>query len=152
MHTYALVISEYLVMCASAAFAYRQGGVPEKLGALLFGSNIVIGAAVGFSGTSSPIVQLIADGVFALGLLPLAMIFVSCWIGVVTFIAAALFALEALYLLNNWPIDKAYLWINNSLWLLVPLVFLISGFSNLVNKRRMVRVSGQPSSVASAIG
>jgi hypothetical protein len=149
MQTYALLTAEYLVMGACAAFAYQQGGRAEKFGALLFGSNTVIGAVVGFAGFASPIIQLVEDGMFALGLLPLAMIFVSYWIGLITFVAAALFALEAIYLLNDRPVDNAYLWINNSLWLLVPLIFLVSGFSNRMKNRRVARVSDQVSGAAS---
>jgi hypothetical protein len=149
MQAYALLMAEYLVMGACAAFAHRQGGRAEKFGALLFGSNAVIGAVFGFAGFASPIIQLVEDGMFALGLLPLAMIFVSYWIGLITFVAAALFALEALYLLNDWPIDNAYRWINNTLWLLVPLIFLISGFSNRMKNRRVARVSDQVSGAAS---
>jgi hypothetical protein len=54
----------------------------------------------------------------------------------VTLIAAALFTLEAVYLLNDWPADNTYVWINNSLWLLAPIVLLISGFFNRQRARR----------------
>jgi hypothetical protein len=57
--------------------------------------------------------------------------------------------LEAIYLLNDRPVDNAYLWINNSLWLLVPLIFLVSGFSNRMKNRRVARVSDQVSGAAS---
>jgi hypothetical protein len=149
MQAFLLLIFECLFSCGCAVFAYSQGRTGERLGAALFVANTVVGVLASLAGLQSPLAHLVEDGSFALGLLPLAMIFVSYWIGLVTLIAAALFALEAIYLLNEWPADITYVWINNSLWLLVPVVFLISGVVNM-RKRR----AGHASNVcaASAIG
>ena len=141
MQTYPLVAAEYVVMGACAAFAYKQGGRAERLGAAWFGLNLAVNIATllfGF-GDDAPVVHLVEDGIFAVGLLPMAMIFVSYWIGLVTLIAAALFSLEALYLLNDWPADLTYAWVNNSLWLSVPLVFLSAGGARFLEKRREAR-------------
>lgn len=136
---YAIMAIEYAAMLACAAFAYRQGGRAEQIGAVWFSANMIISAAAYVSGFASPVVQLVEDGVFALGLLPLAMIYVSYWMGLLTFIAAALFSLEALYLLNDWQIDTTYIWVNNILWLSAPLVFLVCGFTNVRRNRRKAR-------------
>lgn len=139
MQTYPLVAAEYLIMGACAAFAYKQGDRGERLGAAWFAANMAVGAVLGFTGYDEPVVHLVEDGVFAVGLLPMAMIFVSYWIGLVTLIAAALFSLEALYLLNDWPTDLTYAWVNNCLWLSVPLVFLSAGGAKYFKKRREAR-------------
>jgi cell division protein FtsW (lipid II flippase) len=150
MQAYALIAVEYVIMAACATFAHRRGGRGEQLGAIWFAANMAVSICAILLGFDSPLSHLILDGIFALGLLPLAMIFVSYWIGLVTLIAAALFSLEALYLLNEWPNDRAYAWVNNCLWLSVPLVFLISGVANLWRDRRGARAAAPPAGAASA--
>lgn len=139
MLSYALVAAEYVLMAACAAFAFNQGGRAERLGAAWFAINMAVSAIANVLGHDEPVVHLVEDGIFAVGLLPLAMIFVSYWIGLVTLIAAALFSLEALYLLNDWPTDNTYAWLNNCLWLSVPLVFLSAGSSSFLKNRRAAR-------------
>ena len=139
MQTYPLVAAEYVVMGACAAFAYKQGDRAERLGAIWFAINMAVTAVFIFAGVDSPVVHLVEDGIFAVGLLPMAMIFVSYWIGLVTLIAAALFSLEALYLLNDWPTDLTYAWVNNTLWLSVPVVFLSAGTTKYLKHRRETR-------------
>ena len=141
MQTYPLMAAEYVVMAACATFAYKQGDRAEKLGAAWFGMNLAVNIATSAFGLGrdGAVIYLVEDGVFAVGLLPMAMIFVSYWIGLVTLIAAALFSLEALYLLNDLPLDLTYAWVNNSLWLSVPLVFLSAGGAKCVKKRREAR-------------
>ena len=139
MQAYPLLVAEYVVMGACAAFAYKQGGRAERLGAAWFAINMVVSAAFSFTGYDAPVIHLVEDGIFAVGLLPMAMIFVSYWIGLVTLIAAALFSLEAFYLLNDMPTDLTYAWVNNCLWLSVPLVFLSAGSAKFLEKRREAR-------------
>jgi len=59
--------------------------------------------------------------------------------GLLTLLSAALFCLEALYLLNDWPVDKTYIDINNILWFIAPLIFLGCGLVNLRRNRRAAR-------------
>jgi hypothetical protein len=148
MQTYPLVAAEYLVMGACAAFAFKQGGRAEQLGATWFALNLAANIFTSVLGRDSPVVHLVEDGVFAVGLLPMAMIFVSYWIGLVTLIAAALFSLEALYLLNDWSADLTYAWVNNCLWLAVPLVFLSAGWTNFLRHRREARLLRQAATQA----
>lgn len=135
MQNYSLLATQYVVIGACAGFAYVQGDTGARLGAAWFALNMAVSAAVNFLGLDSTLAHLVEDGVFALGLLPLAMIFVSYWIGLVTLSAAALFSLEAVYLLNDRPVDNVYAWINNTLWYLIPIIFLASGFANLLRNR-----------------
>jgi hypothetical protein len=149
MQNYAIVAAEYVVMAACAAFAYTQGDRGERLGASWFALNMVV-SLISLAGYDAPVAHLVMDGIFAVGLLPLAMIFVSYWIGLVTLIAAALFSLEALYLLNDWPNDKAYAWVNNCLWLAVPLVFFGAGLSSFLKNRRAAREAQDAPELAAA--
>jgi hypothetical protein len=148
MHPYVIPLTLYLVFLMCALFAYREGELAERLGAVWLGCNSAVGAILLVLGQDTALAHLIADGVFAIGLLPLAMIFVSYWIGLVTFVAAALFTLEAMYLLNDRPVDLTYAWINNILWIAVPLIFLSCGLTNYLKRRRAARSA--PALAASA--
>lgn len=141
-------VIQNVLIAACVIFAYRQGGRAERLGAAWFGVNMVVGVTLGLAGLASPVVQLVEDGIFALGLLPLTMIYVSYWMGLLTIIAAALFSLEAFYLLNDRTADVLYLWINNLLWLAAPLVLLSCGIINWRKRRRAERDARQAATVA----
>jgi hypothetical protein len=136
MKAFAVFAIEYLLAFGCAAFAFRQGDRPERLGAILLVIDLIGGATINLLRLDSPTLYLIEDGVFAVGLLPLAVIYVSYWIGAATLLAAALFSLEALYLVNDWTLDNTYMRINNGLWLALPLTFLISGICNWLRRRR----------------
>jgi len=84
MQTYPLVAAEYMVMAACAAFAFKQGDRAERLGAAWFATNMVVSAVFNFAGLDTPVVHLVEDGIFAVGLLPMAMILpsrsaIACW-------------------------------------------------------------------------
>ena len=136
-----------VLIAGCAIFAYRQGGRAERLGAVWFGVNMIVGVTLGLSGWASPVVQLVEDGIFALGLLPLTMIYVSYWMGLLTLIAAALFSLEAAYLLNDRPVDNLYIWVNNLLWLAAPLVLLSCGITNWRHNRKAALAAQAPAPV-----
>jgi hypothetical protein len=134
MNSIALIAGYYLLMFGSAAVAFKHGGLGDRLGAVWYASNIFVGAAFNLAGLNSPTAHLVSDGIFAVGLLPLAVIFASYWVGVVTLIAAALFSLEALYLINDWPIDPTYAIANNGLCLATPIILLISAVVNFLRR------------------
>lgn len=139
MHPHVIPLTLNVVILGVALFAYREGGLAERLGAVWLGCNTVIGATLLLLNLDSPLSHLVADGVFATGLLPLAVIFASYWIGLVTLAAAALFSLEALYLIYEWPMDQTFAQINNVLVLSVPLVMLCSGVVNRFRRKRRER-------------
>lgn len=126
----------FALMCA--IFAFSQGDRGERLGAIWLALDLAGGTIINFLRIDSPALHLLEDGIFAVGLLPLAVIYVSYWIGAVTLLAAGLFALEALYLINDWPADGGYMLTNNLLWIAVPLTFLVSGFCHYVRRKRRV--------------
>lgn len=153
MHPYVIPLTLNVVILGIAWFAHREGGLAERLGAIWLGCNTVIGATLLLLHLDSPLSHLIADGIFAIGLLPLAVIFASYWIGLVTFAAAALFSLEAFYLINEWPMDRTFAQINNVLVLSVPIVLLCSGVVNRHRRKRRERAerrAAAPSGVAAA--
>jgi hypothetical protein len=139
MHPHIIPLTLNVVILGVALFAYREGALAERLGGVWLGCNTVVGAALLLLDLDSPLSHLIADGVFATGLLPLAVIFASYWIGLVTLAAAALFSLEAIYLIYELPMDQTFAQINNVLVLSVPLVMLCSGVVNRWRRKRRER-------------
>lgn len=141
---------EYVLAFGCAVFAFRQGARAERLGAIWLAIDLIGGAVINLLRIDSPTLHLLEDGVFAVGLLPLAIIYVSYWVGAATLLAAALFSLEALYLVNDWAVDDTYMMVNNGLWLALPLTFLISGVSNYLRRKRAEhrRDGGVPASAA----
>jgi hypothetical protein len=136
-----IVAIEYALIAGCVGFAYWQGGRADRLGAIWFGANMILSGIVTVAGFRSTVVQLVMDGTYALGLLPLAMIYVSYSMGLLTLLSAALFCLEALYLLNDWPVDRTYIDTNNILWFIAPLIFLGCGLVNLRRNRRAARAA-----------
>jgi hypothetical protein len=127
MHAIVFVTVYYLVPFVAAAFAFQQGERGDRLGAVWFCANILFGGLFELLGLSSPTMHLVTDGIFATGLLPLAIIYASYWVGALCLIASALFTLEAVYLIDERAIDHAYAIANNALLLSTPAVLMISG-------------------------
>jgi hypothetical protein len=127
---------EYLIAGGCAAYAWWRGGRGEQLGAAWFAASLAGSLIANLLQLKSPTAHLVQDGIFAVGLLPLAVIFVSYWIGLVTLVAAALFSLEAIYLINDWKADPTYIAVNNALWAAVLLIYFSAGLSNHLRCRR----------------
>ena len=136
MHNYAYVAVDYLFMLGGASFAYKHGGTAERFGAMWYALNTCLSAAMTVFSPDSPTAHLVSDGTFAIGILPLAMIYVSYEMGLIALISAALFSLEAVYLINDRPADLFYAWSNNVLCLLIPIVFWGGGFIARARSRR----------------
>jgi hypothetical protein len=131
MHSIVSVAVFYVMALGSAAFAYVHGERGDRVGALWYSVNVIVSGIFNLVGLSSPTAHLISDGIFATGLLPLAVIYASYWVGALTLIGAGLFALEAVYLIDERAIDLAYATANNALCIAVPIVLMISGGCNL---------------------
>jgi hypothetical protein len=138
MASYLYIVADYVFMLGAAAAAYRYGGAAERFGAMWYALNICLSVLATLFASDSPTSHLIFDGAFALGLLPLSMIFVSYEMGVITLISTALFTLEAVYLINDLAADKVYARMNNILTLLIPTVFLAAGLLGRSRRRRAI--------------
>ena len=105
-----------IALLATVAFAVLKGGRPERLGALWLLFNVAIHTLLQLYGPRTTAFDLMADGIYATGLLPLAFFFVSWWIGIQTLIACAGFGIEAFYLLLDRPVDYTFTGISNLLF------------------------------------
>jgi hypothetical protein len=144
MYSTVVVAVYYLITFGSAAFAFQQGERGDRLGAVWFAANVMFGGLFELFGLSSPTMHLVTDGVFATGLLPLAIIYASYWVGALCLIAAALFALEAVYLINEQVVDHTYAVANNALILSMPMVLYVSGGWNVFQRWRKQRCKPLP--------
>jgi hypothetical protein len=141
-----LYIVENAIALAICLFAIRAGGSAERLAGFWFAASITVYVLLMTFQQASPTLSLVNDGVFAVGLLPLAMIFVSWGIGVMTLIQAFSFAVEAFYLLTDRPIDGPYLMLMNWASVAIALTLLGSTVASILHRR----AAGNPSAPASA--
>ena len=131
-----IFVGQVLLLLSFAAFAFATGGEAERRGAVWFSVNYLIGTGLGLAGWQSPTVTLVLDGVYATGLLPLAIIYVSWWVGAMTLLAAAAFSLEAAYLIQDLPTNGFYVLCTDAITAAIGLVFLGSGAANWLCQRR----------------
>jgi hypothetical protein len=129
-------VGQLILLASCAAVAYAAGGVPERRGALWFAANYALGSVLLAVRWDSPTTTFVLDAIYAIGLLPLAIIYVSWWVGAMTLIAAAAFSLEAVYLIQEWPSDRLYLICTNMVAGGTASILLMSGLTNLVGRRR----------------
>ena len=132
-----IFVAQFGLLLSSATFAFATGGQAERRGAIWFLINYLIGTGLGLVGWNSPTATLILDGVYATGLLPLAIIYVSWWVGAMALLAAAAFSLEAVYLIQDLPANAFYLLCTNGITVAIGLVFLASGAANWLRRRRL---------------
>jgi energy-converting hydrogenase Eha subunit E len=90
---------------AICAFAIWKGGPPERLGAGLILTVVVLAriATALVPANAEPIVRLAGDGLTAVGLLAIALTYGSLWLGGVMLLYAAQFSLHSYYFVTNRP-------------------------------------------------
>ena len=130
-----LYFVENAITLAICLFAIRAGGRAERLAGFWLGASITVYVLLMALRQASPTLSLVNDGVFAVGLLPLAMIFVSWGIGVMTLIQAFSFAVEAFYLLTDRPIDPLYVALTNWAGVFISLTLLGSTVASILHHR-----------------
>ncbi len=103
-----IYILEHVLIFGVCFFAWRFGALPEKIAGAWLAGNVTAFAIAIALGRQSPMISLVFDGIFSIGLLPLAMFFVSWSVGVMCLIQTGSFAVQAFYLLNDKPADAAF--------------------------------------------
>src|SRR5206468_2642817 len=127
---------QLLLVIGSAAFACAVGDEPDRRAALWLIANYVVGTTVMAAGWTSPTMNLVLDGIYATGFLPLAIIYVSWLAGALTLLAAGIFSLEAAYLLQDRLADRFYVHVNNGVTLAIAVTFVTSGVLSLRQRRK----------------
>jgi hypothetical protein len=124
----------FLIILAVAAqvlifgFAIKYGDRVIRLAAIWISANVFLHSMLSLGGVASPTLHLIADGIFATGLLPLAFFSVSPWIGVLALLACGSFILQSFYLLGDRATDRMFVHVNDA----ITLAYLITFFAGTV--------------------
>jgi hypothetical protein len=146
-----IYILENVLTLAICLLAFRSGDMPERLAGLWLAANISVYALIATHEGASATLSLINDGVYSVGLLPLAMIYVSWGIGVMTLIQACSFAIQAFYLLSDRAVDQTYLVLTNIAAIGVTLTLLGSTVASILHRRAQARTPGRPQPVEATI-
>lgn len=129
----------WIGLILTTAFALWKGGRSERIGAVWLFSLAVAGLANELSGARSPILDFVADGVYATGLLPGAIYFVSWWIGVQTVLAGIGFMLEAAYLMLDRPVDATFTHLGNVIFAASVINLFVASAASAWSRRRKVK-------------
>lgn len=122
-----LFLLNWLLIAVACLGAWRWGARPERGGAALtlavFAAFVLAGLAQ--DGELVRGLYLALDGIFALGLLLLALRYVRRWLGVALLLQGVQFSLHAYYLVASRRYDNLYILVNNlvSFGVVVSLLF-----------------------------
>ena len=120
-------------------FAFWKGGRAER-----FGAAIILGNLVTYIVNETflwghlqgqQIISLVIDGVTAVSLLAVALIFASFWLGAVMLLYALQFSLHAFYFVTDRPRDTLHSIVNNTIFFAVC-GCLIAGTALVWRRRR----------------
>ena len=116
MPTSPIVLGLIALTLGISLLALWKGGPAERIGAALILTNALL-SNVGdllFPDAIPAVVWLIGDGLTAVGLLVVAVVYASFWLGGVMILYAALFSLHSFYFVTGRPIDLFHARANNA--------------------------------------
>lgn len=127
MSTSLFVIALTILTLGICVFALWKGGQAERYGAALILVNALVSSAgdLLFPKADLAIFWLIGDGLTAFGLLIVAVIYASFWLGGVMILYAVLFALHAFYFVTNKPVDLFHARVNNADFLAISICLAV---------------------------
>ena len=134
-----LWIAANLAVFAICGLAVRFGGPAERIGGCWVAANVIVQIVLTGGYMRSPTLQLLVDGIYATGLIPLAVIYVSWFIGIMAFVVCAAFTQEAVYLLADIPFSGTSTIVNNLVCLTSTLALLASTVASWMHRRRLER-------------
>lgn len=110
-----IVIALTLLTLGICLFALWKGGQAERFGAGLILTNALLSTAgdLLFPHADLAILWLIADGLTAVGLLIIAVVYASFWLGGVMLLYAILFTLHSFYFVTGREVDVFHARVNN---------------------------------------
>ncbi|HEY2356048.1 MAG TPA: hypothetical protein VGH86_01255, partial [Phenylobacterium sp.] len=108
-------------------FSLWKGGPPERIGgAVVLATLLLTILATTFLPVGiQPIAELVIDGLAALALLAVVLIYGSLWLGGAMLIYAAQFTLYAYYFVTERPNDRFHAIVNNADFVGITLCLLI---------------------------
>jgi uncharacterized membrane protein len=114
----------------------RYGDRVIRLAAIWIAANVLLHMALSLGRLGSATLHLVADGIYATGLLPLAFFSVSPWIGAQALLACGSFVLQSYYLLSDRPTDPTFAYINDAIMIGYLLTFLAGTAASVMERRR----------------
>lgn len=135
MPTSPLVIALLSFSVASCLLAFVKGAAAERLAAAVILANLLTGMA-NEAWLDDPLVSLAIDGLTALVLLPLAMRYVSAWLGLIMILYGLQFALHAAYAVLERPGDLTHAVLNNLNFTAVNACLLGATLARWVRRRK----------------
>lgn len=116
MPTSPIVIALTVLTLGICVFALWKGGQAERIGAGLILAN-ALASSIGdllFPNSNLAVVWLVGDGLTALGLLIVAVVYASFWLGGVMILYAILFTLHSFYFVTDREVDLFHARVNNA--------------------------------------
>jgi hypothetical protein len=116
MPTSPIVIALTVLTLGICVFALWKGGQAERFGAGLILANAVLSTAgdLLFPHSDLAVVWLVGDGLTAVGLLVVAIVYASFWLGGVMLLYAILFTLHSFYFVTGREVDLFHARVNNA--------------------------------------
>ena len=138
MPTSAIAIGLTALTLGICLLALWKGGSAERMGAALILANALLGNAgsLFFPDSIPAVVWLIGDGLTAVGLLIVAVVYASFWLGGVMILYAALFTLHSFYFVTSRPIDLFHARANNLDFLGISICLAIG---TIISWRRRIK-------------
>lgn len=117
--------------------AIRFGGPPERHGAIWLLANCLFQAVLTGCRVSDTTIYLIADGIYATGLIPLAYFYMSRWIGAMAFLVCASFSLQSYYLVSDQQADGRFAHLFNLVTDVQVATYLVATIASYLHRRRL---------------
>lgn len=153
MPTSPIVIALTILTIGICLLALWKGGRAEQIGAGLILANATFSGVTGFLFPNSDlaVVWLVGDGVAAAGLLIVAVVYASFWLGGVMMLYAILFALHSYYFVTAREVDLFHARVNNIDFLAISVCLAIgtalSWRKRVVARRRTPTPQARPPEV-----
>jgi hypothetical protein len=114
-HINPIVFVAMALVLAGCLFSLWKGGRPERLGGAVVLANTFMVAVIVFfvPNDSQAIPELVVDGLTAMGLLAVVLIYGSLWLGGAMLLYAVQFTLHAFYLVTERAPDHLHAVLNN---------------------------------------
>ena len=145
MPTSPIAIALTILTLGICLFALWKGGQAERIGGGLILANALLGNLGDFLFPHSDlaVVWLVGDGVTAVGLLVVAVVYASFWLGGVMILYAILFTLHSFYFVTQREVDLFHARVNNLDFLAIS-VCLAIGTVIAWRKRAKARRAAKP--------
>jgi hypothetical protein len=114
-HLDPIVFVAMALVLAGCLFSLWKGGTPERIGGAVVLANTAVVLFIGLfvASGSRAVPELVVDGLTAMGLLAVVLIYGSLWLGGAMLLYAVQFTLHAFYFVTERAPDRLHAVLNN---------------------------------------